>query len=264
MTRRLDAAELSDAAMSAALAMGLLTTGRLLAAGTAFQILATIVMAVLGARRRLRVVAVATAATMALAVLLGGIGPITQAFFAGVFGYAAGIGLRHRVRLVPHVGLSLAIGWPVVSALSVGFLAVFSDLRRLTLDNVRNQGHGIAEAIERARLDSVASGIERFVDWSVDNWYLAVPIAQGLLAIAYALVVRRIGRAILDRVDAALRHRSRQFSNRLDLARVDRVGHRRIPNRLADIAQHGVQSMGSSMDLGRLLWPNRHHACALM
>jgi energy-coupling factor transporter ATP-binding protein EcfA2 len=204
VSRPLDAAEIADAAMSAALVMGLLTTGRLLAAGTAFQILATIVLAVLAARRRLRVVAVATAAAMALAVLLGGIGPISQAFISGVFGYAGGLGLRRRSSLLGHVSLSLVIGWPIVSAVSLGFLTVFSGIRRITLENVTNQGHGIAEIFEAVRLDGVAGGLVDFVDWSVEHWWLMVPLTQVGIAVGYSLLVRRIGRAVLDRVDSAL------------------------------------------------------------
>ncbi len=204
MNRRLDAAELADAAMSAALVMGLLTVGRLLAAGTAFQVLATIVLAVLAARRRLRTVASATVASMALAVLLGGIGPISQAFVAGIYGYAGGVSLRHRWSLTRHVGYSLAVGWPIVSLLSVGFLAIFADLRRLTLDNARNQWDGLAKVLERVGLRALAADGSQAVEWSIRHWWLMIPVVQIAISIGYSLIVRRIGRAVLDRVDAAL------------------------------------------------------------
>ncbi|MFN3215624.1 MAG: ATP-binding cassette domain-containing protein [Acidimicrobiales bacterium] len=202
--RRLDAHELADAAMAAALATGLVTFGRLLAAGTFFQILATVVWAALAARRRPRVVVMGTAATMTLALLLGGIGPVSQAFVAGLFGLAAGPGLRHRHGLVRHVLRSIVIAWPVVAGATVGFLALFVELRELSFENGRNQWLGMANLLERAGFDETAERGTTFVDWSIEHWWLMVPLLQLAITVGYALLVRRLGRLVVDRIDRAL------------------------------------------------------------
>ncbi len=204
MRRRLDAAELADAAATAALVIVLLTAGRLLAAGTLFQVLGTVVFAVLAARRRVRAVAVATVATMTMAVLLGGIGPITQAFVAGLFGACGGVALRRRSGTVGAVGLTVAIGWPVVSAVTLGFLAVFADARRLSFENGRNQWLGSARLLEWVGADGIAASGTDFVDWSIAHWWLMVPLLQLGVSVGYALLVRRLGGAVLRRVDDAL------------------------------------------------------------
>lgn len=201
---RLDAGELADAAVTAAVVVGLLTFGRLLAAGTFFQVLGTIVVAVLAARRRSRVVAMSTTASMAMALLLGGIGPISQAFVAGLFGWAGGRGLARQLRLVPHVLLSVVAAWPIVSAATLGFLALFSDVRELSFENARNQWVGFGRVLERVGLDRVAEEGTRFIDWSIDHWWLMVPMLQLGITIGYSLIVRRVGRFVLQRVDRAL------------------------------------------------------------
>ena len=201
---RLDAGELADAAVTAAVVIGLLTFGRLLAAGTFFQVLGTIVVAVLSARRRSRVVVMSTTASMAMALLLGGIGPISQAFVAGLFGWAGGHGLARRLRLVPHVLLSVVTAWPIVSAATLGFLALFSDVRELSFENARNQWVGFGRVLERVGLDRVAEEGTRFIDWSIDHWWLMVPVLQLGITIGYSLIVRRVGRFVLQRVDRAL------------------------------------------------------------
>lgn len=204
MRRRLNAAEIADAAISAALVLALLTVGRLLAAGTFFQILATAVMAVLAARRRARVLVTAVVASMAMALLLGGVGPITQAFVAGLFGWTNGVALRRGYKLPAHIGLSMAVGWPVVSAATVGFLWIFNDIRDLSLENGRNQWLGIARLIRSTGLDGVANGGTDAVNWSIDHWWLMVPALQVVVTIGYALIVRRLARAVLQRVERAL------------------------------------------------------------
>lgn len=201
---RLDAAEIADAALSAALVMALLTTGRLLAAGTFFQVLATIVMTVLAARRRTRVVVQATFAAASLAILLGGIGPVGQAVVSGLFGWCGGVSLRNRHGLLRHVGLALAVAWPVVSAVTLAFLAIFADFRNLSLENGRNQWLGLAEVLERIGLDGVVEPGTDAVDWSIRHWWLMVPILQAAITIGYSLIVRRLGRAILSRVESAV------------------------------------------------------------
>lgn len=204
MRRRLDAAELADAALCAAVVLALLTVGRLLAAGTFFQVIGTIVMATLAARRRLRVVATSTAAAMAMALLLGGIGPITQAFVAGLFGWTGGFALRRRLGLVKHVGVSVLIAWPIVSAVTVGFLWVFSETRDLSLENGRNQWEGMARLIRNVGLEGVADRGTTFVNWSIENWWVMVPVLQLGVTIGYSLIVRRVGRAVLERVDRTM------------------------------------------------------------
>ena len=113
-----------------------------------------------------------TVASMAMALLLGGIGPISQAFVAGLFGWTGGQGLSKRLRLVPHVALTLAVAWPVVSAATLGFLAVFSEVRELSFENARNQWVGFGRLLERIGLDAVAAEGTTFIDWSTEFFSL--------------------------------------------------------------------------------------------
>ena len=177
--RPLNATEVADAAMTAALVMALQTVGRLIAAGTFFQVFSTLSMTVLATRHRGRVVLMATIAAMGMVITLGGLGPISHAVIAGTMGYANGTALRRNYGLVRHVGRALLLAWPTISAIGLLFLLVFSDLRELTLENARNNWDGIT------KLRLPLEWLDGPVGWLLDTWYLGIPLlaAVGVYAI---------------------------------------------------------------------------------
>lgn len=202
-TRRpLDATEITDAAMTAALIMALQTVGRLMAAGSFFQVFSTLSVSVLAARHRPRVVASAIIPAVGLTLVLGGIGPISHSVIAGLMGYANGTAIARRYGLLRHVGRTLLVAWPVISAVTLGLLWVLADFRELTLENARNNIDGAAAIMGAAGIptDTVTDGVH----WTIDHWWLFVPMAQAVITIAYALIIRRLGRFVIDRVDRAL------------------------------------------------------------
>ncbi len=100
--------------------------------------------------------------------------------------------------------LTVAVGWPIVSAATLGFLAVFSEVRELSFENARNQWVGFGRLLERIGLEAVAEEGTRFVDWSIEHWWLMVPMLQLGITVVYSLLVRRIARAVLQRVERSL------------------------------------------------------------
>ncbi len=207
----LDATELADAAIAAALVFSLLAIGRLLAAGTAFQVLGTVVFAVLAARHRTRTVVLSVTGTALFTVLLGGIGPLTQSIVAGLFGWTGGVSLAKQRSIPRTILLTLLVAWPPVSLASVGFFALAGELRTLTFENVANQWDGmtnilggLGNIVNWDGADSVkewgAARLETLFDW----WPLALPFAQMWISILYALLVRRMTRRVLRGVNDAL------------------------------------------------------------
>ena len=138
----LDATELADAAIAAALVFSLLAIGRLLAAGTAFQVLGTVVFAVLAARHRTRTVVLSVTGTALFTILLGGVGPVTQSIVAGLFGWTGGVSLAKKRSIPRTVGLTLLVAWPPVALATVAFFGLADELRMLTFENVENQWDG--------------------------------------------------------------------------------------------------------------------------
>jgi len=231
-TGPLDAAEVADAAITAALVVALLAAGRVLASGSLFQVIASFVVAVLAARRRNRAVLIATCAAASIAIILGGLGPVTQAALAGVFGWCGGYALKREWGRIRTVGFCLLIAWPAM-AFSVMFvfpaIALNGKLRRLVFDNVENQANGFGNILTGAGsvidaiiafigqlfglndftfFNSVAVTVDGWLESSarflIDNWLLLIPATEFIYTIIYALIIRAVGGAILRRLDKAL------------------------------------------------------------
>lgn len=217
----LDAAEVADAAITAALVVALLAAGRVLASGSLFQVFAAFVVAVLAARRRTRAVVISTCAAASIALILGGLGPVSQAALAGVFGWCGGVSLRHKWGRIRTVAFSLLIAWPSM-AFSVLFfypaIAINGKLRTLVFENVENQANGFGNIITNVGgiFGSLGLGfIERATNWAdgalestssflIDNWLLLIPATEFIYTVIYALAIRGVGGAILRRLDRAL------------------------------------------------------------
>jgi len=217
----LDAAEVADAAITAALVVALLAAGRVLASGSLFQVVAAFVVAVLAARRRVRAVVIATAAAASIAIILGGLGPVTQAALAGVFGWCGGVCLRRGWGRIRSILFFLLIAWPAMTA-SVMFvfpaIALNKKLRRLVFDNVENQANGFGNIITsigklfgaiglgfvESAANSVDGALDSIAQFLIDNWILLIPATEFVYTILYALAIRAVGGAILRRLDKAL------------------------------------------------------------
>ena len=217
----LDAAEVADAAITAALVVALLAAGRVLASGSLFQVIASFVVAVLAARRRSRAVVISTLAAASIALILGGLGPVSQAALAGVFGWCGGVGLKRGWGRTRSVAFTLLFAWPAM-AFSVLFfypaIAINAKLRDLVFDNVENQANGFGNLLTGigGLFGNIGLGfVESAAEWAdgalestanflIDNWLLLIPATELIYSIIYALAIRGVGGAILRRLDRAL------------------------------------------------------------
>ena len=201
---RLDPSEAADAAAVAALVFVSTAVGRLLAFGIFFQLLSSVVMAVLASRRRPMVVAVAGFGAVSIGVLLGGFGPLTQIGAATLFGGATGTTIRKGGGQMAAIGRCLAVGWPVVSLVTIGFLVVFTEVRELNFENARNLAEGATRIMSGIGLDGAADSILDGVDFAIDWWYLATPVLQLVISVAYAVFTYRVGKPVATRVNKTL------------------------------------------------------------
>jgi len=228
----LDAAELADTAVTAALVVALLAAGRALASGSVFQVIASFVVAVLAARRRGRTVVVATFASATIALLLGGLGPVSYALLAGVFGWCGGVAVRNEWGRLRSIGFTLLFGWPAMAASVMFFypaIAINKRLRDLVFDNVENQANGIGNflgwvgrfadwvlggivglfggdfgGLLQGPAESAGNGLRNIASFLIDNWLLLIPATEFVYAIIYALIIRSIAGRIVRRLRATL------------------------------------------------------------
>ncbi|MEM9036274.1 MAG: ABC transporter ATP-binding protein [Actinomycetota bacterium] len=197
-------AELAEAVVLADLAVLALFIGRLTPFSALSPAFAAVPIAVLAARRRNRAVAVAGWVTVVLAFLLASFGTAQSAIVAVLWGLVAGWGHRAGWGLVRTVAVTLVVGWTVVAAATLTVLGVFTEFRRLALEQVTVQWGGLSESLSAIGLDPVADVGDDVVSTAVRGWWWSVPIFQLGVSIVLALFLRRLARPVLRRVDRSL------------------------------------------------------------
>lgn len=231
--KRLDATETAHAAVTAAMVVALLAAGRVLAAGSLFQVIASFVVAVLAARRRTRVVVIATCAAASIALILGGLGPVSYAGLAGVFGWTTGQGLRRGWGRFRTIGATVAVGWPAMTASIMFFypaVAINKKLRDLVLENIDNQADGMANMVGgaggavgsavgfvaglfgadgaggpvRDAATWLGDAMRSIADFLIDYWALVIPATEFVYALVYAVLIRAVAKGVLGRLERAL------------------------------------------------------------
>jgi energy-coupling factor transport system ATP-binding protein len=216
--------------------LALTVVGQVVPFGGALLAAAVVPLAVVAARHRLRAVVTGAIAASAVGFLVIGSAAFTSMGVCAAIGALVGAADRRGWSRRRTMVIGLATLGPAAALIADGALLVFSNLRRLTLDQVRNGWNGLFHLVRSiaglvdwilglfryvglvriARLgDSVTTAADRttswgdhFVVWVVRNWWISVPFTLVLLlwfAIWLALglstpALRRVRRAFGDAV----------------------------------------------------------------
>ncbi len=164
------------------------------------SVLGAVPYAVLARNHRGRVVLTAFWVGLILTFLLAGFGPATQVVVMAIFGFVAGRASRDGRSRLWSILMSVALGWTVVSGLTLGFLAVFADFRRLTFEGVLIQVDGASVALNRIGLGGVGDAMNRGAAWIIDHWVIGIPAFQLGVSIFLAVFLRRIAAPTLHAV----------------------------------------------------------------
>jgi energy-coupling factor transport system ATP-binding protein len=151
--RALRPGELAEAVVLADVSLALTVLGQVIPLGGALLIAAVVPLAIVGARHRLRAVVTGAIAAAAVGFLVIGTPAVTAMLACGTLGALVGAGDRRGWSSRKTIAIGLATIWPVVALIADALLFVFSDLRDLTLRNVRNGWDGtfnILHAMEQA------------------------------------------------------------------------------------------------------------------
>ncbi|HEY5013160.1 MAG TPA: DUF2232 domain-containing protein, partial [Acidimicrobiia bacterium] len=191
--------ELAEAAVLADLALGLVVLAWLLPLGSALFAAACVPLVVLSVRQRGRVLMVGVTAAAALGFLVGGTGVVTNLLACAAVSAMVGVGIRRRWGPARAAITAMTVLWPPIAAGTLGLLALFANLRKLSLDQLRNFWNAIHHLLVRVGLPGLARVGDRAVRFGLGHWWLLVPAAE-LVGIAFAslatygLAVRVIGR----------------------------------------------------------------------
>jgi energy-coupling factor transport system ATP-binding protein len=181
------------------LALGLVVLGWLLPLGSALFAAACVPLVVLSVRQRGRVLVVGVTAAGALGFLVGGTGVVTNLLLCALISAMVGAGIRRRWGPLRAALAAVTVLWPPIAAVTVGLLVVFANLRRLSLNQLRNLWNALHHLLVRIGLPSVARTGDRAVRFGLTHWWLLVPAFELVgLAVAslatYGLARRVVGR----------------------------------------------------------------------
>jgi energy-coupling factor transport system ATP-binding protein len=194
--------ELAEAAVLADLALGLVVLGWILPLGSALFAAACVPLVVLSVRQRGRVLLVGVTAAAALGFLVGGTGVDTNLLACAAISAMVGVGLRRGWGPTRAALVAVVVLWPPVAAGTVALLEIFSNLRTLSLDQVRNVWNAAHHLLVRVQLPGVARFGDRMVRFAVTRWWLLIPAAE-LVAIAVgSLVTFGLARRVVGRLAA--------------------------------------------------------------
>lgn len=170
------------------LTLALCVLSRFVPIGGALVAIGLIPIAAVASRHRIRAALVGGLAALMVGFLIAGFDMVLTVGGCTLLGTLVGHAYRRGWGLGRTVLVGLVLFWipSAVGALTV--LWVFADLRRLTLDQIRNTWTGLSRTMHDLRLGEVAHVGDTIVTWAIAHWWLVVPMALfALIAIGSAL-----------------------------------------------------------------------------
>jgi energy-coupling factor transport system ATP-binding protein len=207
---RLTAGELAEAVVLADLSLALTVVGQVVPLGGALLIAAVIPLAVVAARHRLRAVIAGAIAASAVGFLVIGSAAFTSLAACAALGALVGAGDRRGWTRRKTTFVGLTVLWPIAAVVTDVTLLLFSDLRQLVLDQVRNSWRGLLHILRNLGLERVADAGDHVLTWALTNWWLSIPIvlffliwfgiwlAEGLSAPALRRVRSAFGESVSE------------------------------------------------------------------
>jgi energy-coupling factor transport system ATP-binding protein len=200
---RLQAAEVAEAEVLGDVALVLALAGWLLPLGVVLFAAGSVPFAVLAVRRRPRAVVLAAIASGQVAFLLGGVNLETNLVLVALIGAVVGTAFRRGWRRPGTLALAIPVVWAPMATVSLAFLAVFSESRRLALAQLDIGSAWARRLARKAGYADIARAGDDAVAWAIHHWWIAVPLAELGLVCAMALLCRRVAVPALRRMDEA-------------------------------------------------------------
>ena len=146
---------------------------------------------------------VATVAGSAVAFLIGGVALAIHVASAGALGFAVGTALRRGWGMARTVALAVGTTGTAVIGLTLLLLYTFSQLRNLTLAQIRIGWRGASRILGHIGLTTVVGWGNHAVDWIIAHWWLAIPLGELVGVVAAAVLARAFAVPALRRLTQA-------------------------------------------------------------
>jgi energy-coupling factor transporter ATP-binding protein EcfA2 len=172
---------LAEAVVLADVSLALTILGQVIPLGSALLVAAVVPLAVVAARHRLRAVITGTVAASVVGFLVIGSAAFTSMGACAALGALVGAADRRGWTRRRTMVVGLAVLWPSTALFADLTLLAFGNLRRLTLDQVRNGWKGLFHLMRNLGLVRVARPGEHLLTWIVRDWWLSVPLTLFVL-----------------------------------------------------------------------------------
>lgn len=193
--------ELATASVMAGVTVALTVIGWFLPHLGAVAALSVVPLGVVSHRHRFRALAAATFAASVLSFLVAGTGTVSNVVECAIVGGLVGAGLRRRWSFARVISL-VALVAPVLAALSVGLLEIFSSIRRLTLRQISNTWKGFEKVLHGIpQLSPVLHRLDGVVTAALRDWWVTVGVLVIAATLWFALLAWVLLRPVLARLD---------------------------------------------------------------
>ncbi len=193
--------ELATAAVMAGVSVVLTVIGWLLPHLSLIAAFAVVPLGLVAYRYRLRAMIAASIAAALLSFLVAGTGTFSNIVECAAVGGLVGVAKRRKWSLA-SVTLGALIVGPILGAISVGLLAIFDSLRKLTLEQIRNTWKGISKILSSVpQLDGLVQRLDQFVNAAIRDWWITVLVLVILTTLWFTLLGWVVLGAVLDRLD---------------------------------------------------------------
>ncbi len=168
--------ELATAAVLGTLAVVLTVAGWFLPHLGIVAAFAVVPLGIVAHHHRVRALLAATFAAAVLSFLVAGTGTVTNIVECAAVGGLVGI-VKRRGWGFGAVVAGVAVIGPALAAVSVGLLALFGSLRKLTLDQIRNTWKGVERLLSGIpQLSGLVDRINSFIGTALHYWWITVAV----------------------------------------------------------------------------------------
>lgn len=193
--------ELASAAVLGGVTVVLAVVGVLVPIATILQLVAAVPMGVVARRHRPRALVAAAVAASSVGFLVAGTAPVSTILLAALVGGIVGE-VKRRGRGVLAATAAFAVAAPLLGALVVGLLLIFSDLRDLLLQTIRNSVQGATTIVGQlpGTTEAVAQ-VDALTATLVANWWWTIGSSVAITVVLTGVVAWLALGAVLDRLD---------------------------------------------------------------
>ena len=193
--------ELATAAVMGGVTVVLAVLGVVVPVAAVLQVLAVIPLGVVAQRHRPRALVAATVAAGVVGFLVAGTAPLTVIGLAALIGGIVGE-VKRRGRGAGTAALAFTVAAPAVALLVVGLLVVFSSLRELTLQTLRNSIGGFAGVVGGVfGVDGARTRVDAVVAPYFEQWWWPVAASVVASVVVTGVIAWRALGAVLDRLE---------------------------------------------------------------